>query len=121
MVWYLYLACCIIVSSLFLFVKRFKPGCSLSLVAFLIAAFLLFIGERCIGYNPSWYIVASGMVALAVLVGGGRKMQKENMQLLPGCLISIILLTIFFLLGYYIYEKGIEMIEGEFTIIRDGA
>lgn len=121
MVWYLYLACCIIVSSLFLFVKRFKPGCSLSLVVFLIAAFLLFVGERCIGYNPSWYIVASGMVALAVLVGGGRKMQKENMPLLPGCLISITLFTIFFLLGCYIYEKGVEMIEGEFTIIRDGA
>lgn len=121
MVWYVYLACCFAVSGLFLIVKRFKPGCSLSLLTALIAAFLLFIGERCIGYNPSWYIVASGMVALAVLMGGGRKMQKENMQLLPGCLISIILLTIFFLLGCFIYEKGVEMIEGEFTIIRDGA
>ena len=112
MVWYIYLICCIVVSGLFLIVKRFKPGCSLSLVAFLIAAFLLFIGERCIGHNPSWYIVASGMVALAVLVGVGRKMQKENMPLLPGCLISIILFTLFFLLGCYLYEKGVEMIEG---------
>lgn len=112
MVWYIYLICCIVVSGLFLIVKRFKPGCSLSLVAFLIAAFLLFVGERCIGYNPSWYIVASGMVVLTYLVGVGRKMQKENMPLLPGCLISIILFTLFFLLGCYIYEKGVEMIEG---------
>ena len=76
MVWYVYLACCIVVSVLFLIVKRFKPGCSFSLVAFLIAAILLFIGERCIGYNPSWYIVASGMVALAVLMGGWQKDAK---------------------------------------------
>ncbi len=114
MAWYIYLICCIAVSGPFLLMDKFKPGCLLSILTFLVACSLLFMGEKCFGYNPSWFIGTSAMVALLVLAGFGRMMQKKGLKLLPGCLISMILLAIFFLAGYYVFEAGVKMIEGDY-------
>lgn len=63
--------------------KKFKPGCLLSLAAFLIAAFLLFFGERCIGYNPSWYKKAAdqgnanALYSLGLMYESGRGVKQS--------------------------------------------